>query len=184
MGVAVIASVWTSRPLSVSARRCSTPKRCCSSMTARRRSAKATASWNSAWVPTTTGKAPEASAASTLRREPARPRPVNRPTSSPAGSSRAPSVSKCCCARISVGAMTAAWPPASCAAAAASAATTVLPLPTSPWRRRIMRWPEARSPPISASARRCAPVSWKGKCASTARQAGPSSAKGRAALRR
>src|SRR6266849_2581006 len=39
---------------SVSALRCSTPKRCCSSTTATARSRNTTPSWISAWVPTTT----------------------------------------------------------------------------------------------------------------------------------
>ena len=40
--------------------RCSTPKRCCSSITASARSLKATSSENSAWVPTTMPISPEA----------------------------------------------------------------------------------------------------------------------------
>ncbi len=47
--------------------------------------------------------------------------------------------SKCWRARISVGAISAAWPPASTALAMASSATTVLPEPTSPCSRRSMR---------------------------------------------
>ena len=46
---------------------------------------------------------------------------------------------RCWRARISVGAMKAAWRPASITVAAASSATTVLPEPTSPCSRRSMR---------------------------------------------
>jgi len=45
---------------------------------------------------------------------------------------------KCCTARNFVGAMSAAWQPFSMAMTAAWRATMVLPLPTSPWRRRFM----------------------------------------------
>ena len=44
------------------ASRCRTPKRCCSSTTATRRSRKRTPSWISAWVPTTTSASPVARA--------------------------------------------------------------------------------------------------------------------------
>ena len=46
------------RPRSVSAARCSTPNRCCSSTTTRPRSANCTSSWSRAWVPTTMPAAP------------------------------------------------------------------------------------------------------------------------------
>ena len=46
---------------------------------------------------------------------------------------------------VSVGAMKAAWYPASIAIAAACNATTVLPLPTSPCTRRCIGWGAARS---------------------------------------
>ena len=45
-------------PFRASARRCSTPKRCCSSITASARSRKATSVWISACVPTTIGMSP------------------------------------------------------------------------------------------------------------------------------
>jgi hypothetical protein len=45
---------------------------------------------------------------------------------------------KCCVARISVGAMSAAWKPFSMATSMAWRATMVLPEPTSPWSRRRM----------------------------------------------
>ena len=50
-------------------------------------------------------------------------------------------VSKCCRARISVGAIRALWPPPAATSAMASMATTVLPEPTSPWTRRLIRSP-------------------------------------------
>ena len=62
IGVAVITRISTASPLAESARRCCTPKRCCSSTTARPRSRKATLSWISAWVPTAMSMAPEARA--------------------------------------------------------------------------------------------------------------------------
>ena len=57
----------------------------------------------------------------------------------PAACSSGSMVAKCWRARISVGASSAAWPPASTAFSIASSATTVLPLPTSPCSRRSMR---------------------------------------------
>ena len=53
---------------------------------------------------------------------------------------RAASLSRCCCARISVGAISAAWWPEPIACIAARAAITVLPLPTSPCSSRFIGW--------------------------------------------
>ena len=53
IGVAVITSTSVRSPLAPSVSRWLTPKRCCSSITASARSRYSTASWNSAWVPTT-----------------------------------------------------------------------------------------------------------------------------------
>ena len=88
IGVALINSVSASRPLAASARRCSTPKRCCSSMTTSARSRNSTSGCNSACVPTTTGVSPEARLASIESR--ARPfsRPVRKPISTPAAAAR------------------------------------------------------------------------------------------------
>src|SRR5918912_262774 len=58
----------TASPFDPSARRWCTPKRCCSSTTARPRSRNSTSSWNRAWVPTTMLIAPSARASSTRRR--------------------------------------------------------------------------------------------------------------------
>ena len=57
----------------------------------------------------------------------------------PAASASGAMVRACWRTRSSVGAMIAAWAPASITAAAASSATTVLPEPTSPCSRRSMR---------------------------------------------
>ncbi len=81
----------------------------------------------------------------------------------PCAASGAAMVSRCWRARISVGAISTDWPPARAASIIASMATTVFPEPTSPWISRVIRSPEARSPPISESARRWAPVSANGR---------------------
>ena len=60
------------------------------------------------------------------------------------------SVAACWRASTSVGAISAAWAPASIARSIAAAATTVLPLPTSPCSSRSIGAGLARSPPISA----------------------------------
>jgi len=52
-----------------------------------------------------------------------------------------------------VGAMRAAWKPDSTQRSIAERATSVLPEPTSPWRRRFMGRVAARSARISAMAR-------------------------------
>ena len=52
IGVAVITRMSAARPLAPRSMRWRTPKRCCSSTTARRRSWKVTSAWKSAWVPT------------------------------------------------------------------------------------------------------------------------------------
>ena len=104
-----------------------TPKRCCSSTTARRRSRKATSRWKSAWVPTRIAISPAASAASLPARSAPLSRPVRISSRTPAASASGASESRCWRARISVGAISAAWPPASTAASMASSATSVLP---------------------------------------------------------
>ena len=55
IGVAVITRMSARSPLAPRSMRWRTPKRCCSSTTARRRSRKATSFWKSAWVPTRIG---------------------------------------------------------------------------------------------------------------------------------
>ena len=63
MGVAVITSTSGLSPLPRSVARWATPKRCCSSTTARPSRRKRTPSWTRAWVPTTQPTAPSAVAA-------------------------------------------------------------------------------------------------------------------------
>src|SRR5260370_292504 len=60
---------------------------------------------------------------------------------------------KCCTARISVGAISAAWQPFSMAMTAACRATMVFPLPTSPCNSRFMGAGFSRSAAISANTR-------------------------------
>ena len=79
-------------------------------------------------------------------------RPVRMAMRIPAASQSGAMVEKCWRARISVGAMIAAWQPASIAVAIAISATMVLPEPTSPCNRRIMRSGLPRSAMISPSA--------------------------------
>ena len=70
IGVAVITSRSGSPsvPLARSVARCSTPKRCCSSITTAPSDPNATSSVSSAWVPTTMPTSPEASPSSTAVR--------------------------------------------------------------------------------------------------------------------
>ena len=96
IGVAVISRTCGAPPpaLASSAPRCSTPNRCCSSTTASARSANATASWSSAWVPTTTCACPP----DRLQRAPPRPPPGASPsaasTPTPRSSSSVATVSE------------------------------------------------------------------------------------------
>ena len=149
MGVAVMTSRSGSPsvPLARNVARCSTPKRCCSSITTAPSEPNATSSVNRACVPTTTPTAPEASPSSTA----ARALPLTRlvrsstrtsPPPMPPGPSRSPSrartAAKCCSASTSVGTINAPWCPLCTEARSAANATTVLPEPTSPCSRRCM----------------------------------------------
>src|SRR5881628_1723820 len=164
MGVALMTSTSTdSAPRRWSAARWSTPKRCCSSTMASPRRAKATPSWMSACVPTASGMVPSASPASALFRAFPLTAPVSSTGSMPSGAASGRTVSKCCSASSSVGAISTAWWPASMTVSAARSATSVLPLPTSPWRSRRIGCGAARSAAISAKARSCAPVGRKGR---------------------
>ena len=60
MGVAVRSRTSGAAPLPISAARCSTPKRCCSSITTSPSRRNATPSCSSAWVPTTSRASPPA----------------------------------------------------------------------------------------------------------------------------
>ena len=143
IGVAVITSRSARSPFAPRSMRWRTPKRCCSSTTARRRSRKATSFWKSAWVPTRMSISPAASAASRAARSAPLSRPVRMSSRTPAASASGCSDRRCWRARISVGAISAAWPPASTAASMARSATTVLPAPTSPCSSRFIRFGRA-----------------------------------------
>ena len=161
IGVAVMTSrCGGCSPLERSASRCSTPKRCCSSTTTRPRSWNCTLSSISAWVPMTIPASPVTRSSSACRRAAAPIEPVSSTTLVPCSAppSMPPSASSpiisvierwCCWARTSVGASIAAWPPASTTASIARSATSVLPEPTSPWRRRCIGCSVARSAKIS-----------------------------------
>ena len=172
MGVAVITRRSGSlpvpsspRPLSRSAARCSTPNRCCSSMTTTPRQSKTTRSVSRAWVPTRMSTVPSASpswidvrsaapvrlvkSATRSGRLPAR---VAGSTTSNPSTSRRTSVA-CCSASTSVGAIRAPWCPPCTPINMAETATTVLPEPTSPWSSRCMGNGPPRSSVSSATAR-------------------------------
>ncbi len=174
MGVALIISrCGSSAPSALprNASRCATPKRCCSSTMASASRAKRTFSEMTACVPTTSAASPLSTAAAIASRSRFFWLPVSqatrRPRSASSGSSQPTSLPKCCEARISVGAISAHWKPASMQRAAASAATSVLPEPTSPCSKRCIGCARARSPAISPSARRWAPVGVKGSTPSS-----------------
>ena len=132
IGVAVSESASTASPLASSLARCSTPKRCCSSMMARLQRTGATSSSSSACVPISTASAPDAHAASSSSRSATGVEPVSTPQVIPAASSHGPRLSPCWRASTSVGAMSSAWVRVSATDASANAATAVLPVPTSP----------------------------------------------------
>ena len=92
---------------------------------------------------------PLASASSTRWRALPFSRPVSSTWRMPAASQSGAIDVKCCRAKISVGAIIAACPPASTARAMASRPTRVLPLPTSPCSRRSIRRGAAMSSRIS-----------------------------------
>ncbi len=152
----------SARPSPRSARRCATPKRCCSSTIASPSRWNSTASWISACVPTTSWAAPLATACCAPRLAAAVRRPTSHATLTSSGASHCAILRKCCSARISVGAISATWKPHSIARAAASAAITVLPLPTSPCTRRCIGRAPARSRSTSIQTRSCAAVSLNG----------------------
>ncbi len=111
-----------------------------------------------AWVPITTSAMPPpiASWISRLRFAVRDPERNSERTPSPSSSGASPAW--CCRARISVGAISAPCHPARTAEASATAATAVLPLPTSPWRRRRIGRSEARSAVIASTAADWSPV--------------------------
>ncbi len=96
--------------------------------------------------------------------------------SSASGPSSSRSVRRCWAASTSVGASSAAWPPASTTWSMARSATTVLPEPTSPCSRRCIGCSAARSAAISAPTSRCPAVSVNGSRASNASSSPPPAA--------
>ena len=165
IGVAVITSTSGIRPFDRSVARCTTPKRCCSSMMASPSEWKFTVPCTSACVPTMRSIAPADSRASRSRRRSPVVAPVMSSTRKRDFSSSFRRLRKCCSARISVGAMNATCSPFSMATRAASRATIVLPAPTSPCSRRFIGVLRCMSSTISFSAPRCPSVSLNGRIA-------------------
>ena len=89
--------------------------------------------------------------------------PVRRPIRRPSGERMPSSVSKCCFAKISVGAMNALMYPFFAAYQISAAATSVLPLPTSPWTSLFIALPDCISLIASLTDRLCAFVGAKGR---------------------
>ena len=171
MGVAVITRTsGTAAPFSRRAARCSTPNRCCSSMTATPRERKATRSSSRAWVPMTMSTSPALRAVPSRLRSAAVVRLVSSSTRNGRSPNRSsPSVGTvkcwssaftfrwCCSASTSVGAIRAPWWPPCTATSRALTATRVLPDPTSPCSNRCMGTGAARSASTSAMARSLRP---------------------------
>ena len=106
MGVAVITSTWGgcwffAHNLAL----CATPKRCCSSTTARPRLLNCTVSSMTAWVPTKMFMLPLARPSSTLWRRFPFTMPVRSSIRRFIPVKKSQIVARCCSARISVGAM-------------------------------------------------------------------------------
>ena len=191
IGVAVITNTCGCVPSGARrarAARCSTPKRCCSSMTTNPKRANCTDSSNRACVPTITPAAPDSIASRASRRWAERAEPVNSTTvvpstvapdprseSASASGPRSRRIPEACWdARTSVGASKTAWPPAATTSSIARTATTVFPLPTSPCSSRCMGTSRARSAAISFPTAACPPVRVKGRPASkVSRRADP-----------
>ena len=159
IGVADMTRMWGSCPFSARAERWATPKRCCSSAITRPRLEKSVASAIRAWVPMMKSTLCSAISCRAALFCAGVMEPVSRAVRTPRGSISCFNDRACCSARISVGAIMAAWIPFFAASQAAAAATTVLPLPTSPWTSRFITLPLSRSPTISATARFWALVS-------------------------
>ena len=110
IGVAVITRMCGGCSFFVQSRaRCSTPKRCCSSITTNPRLANCTRSSIRACVPIRMCTSPEAIPSSASRRSLAFEAPVRMATFTPMPSSIRVMVAKCWRARISVGAIMQAW---------------------------------------------------------------------------
>ncbi len=166
IGVAVITSTCGGVPaLPVSAARCSTPNRCCSSTTTRPRSKNWTFSSSSAWVPITMPASPEAAssiacaARGGAHRAGEQHDPGRRPRRPPAGRPRrgrraSPGSTAGAAGRAPRSAP--AGPPAPRSrppGASPAARRASCPSPTSPCRSRCIGWAAASSPAISSPTR-------------------------------
>ena len=139
--------------------RCATPNLCCSSITASPSRLKITVSSITACVPTTICRVPFAIPSSTVALRFPFTVPVSSSTLIGMSCRNWRIVSRCCSARISVGAMMTVWNPLPTAISMVSRATSVLPEPTSPCSRRFICLPERMSSCISRITRFCAFVS-------------------------
>ena len=171
-------------PFSRSASRCSTPKRCCSSTTTSARSANWTCFWMRAWVPTTMPASPEAASSRDRRRAAValapgeqRHRGAELGAAEHPARARSPSIAVidrwCWAASTSVGASSAAWPPASTAGEHRPQRDDRLARPDLALQQPVHRPPRrarfASTSPIS----RCPSVSSKGSRASKAASSPP-----------
>ena len=150
IGVALIARTCGVSPFSINFSRCRTPKRCCSSVMTRARSANSTLSCNIACVPTTTSHSPSANFCFPSRFSLAVIEPIKSPIFTPYGASIASKDSLCCIASTSVGTIKAPCSPLHTARNNAITATTVFPEPTSPCTRRFIVIPPVISFSISS----------------------------------
>ena len=164
IGVAVIAKISGLAPFWRSFCRWFTPKRCCSSMMAKPKFLNSTSSWIKAWVPITMSISPALTASKSSLRTFLRIPPTNRPILTSKLAKNLMRLLACCSARISVGAIKAAWWPEVMVAYMAIAATTVFPLPTSPCNNRFICQADLRLAKISLVTRFWAPVSSNGNC--------------------
>ena len=149
-------------PFEVRARRWWTPKRCCSSTMEKARFLKLTPSWKRVCVPMSRFMVPDSKLDKISLRDLPLSLPVRMEMLMPIFFARGASVWKCWRARSSVGAMKATCPPDSMTEQEAMKATMVLPEPTSPCRRRIMRSVLDKSVVISSMLRCWAAVKVKG----------------------
>ena len=184
MGVAVITRTSAAAPLSPRFRRWCTPNRCCSSITVRAKSLKTTSSVNRACVPIMISIWPCAKSSRIACLGLPLLRPVRIWMRIGRSLQNAVNVSRCCRAKISVGTIKAACPRLSTAASMAVRATTVLPLPTSPCKRRSMRMGFAISDWMSCKTSCCPSVNIYGRAAASLRRKPPSPLITRPARRR
>ncbi len=165
IGVAVITSTCGATEFFFHNRAlCATPKRCCSSITTNPRFLNVTLSSSRACVPTRIWSEPLSSWLCMVSRSAFFVEPVRSFMFIPIGAARLYSISKCCEASISVGAIMHAWVPLSSAISMHKSATSVLPLPTSPCNSRFICFPVHMSARISLITRCWAFVRLNGSC--------------------